>query len=110
MFTKIPKFINDLFTPKNLQGLDSEELMVSLADPFIRKAWILSVFEEMKQLNLEVDKQLLSKELWMIQNLAIRRRAIQDMLEKVALAKRRVKTQTHEPSGFDLDSVTVEPV
>lgn len=101
---KMPKLLKDLFTPKEMHGLDIEDLALSLSDAQVRKVWLMEVLEEMKNLNLEVDKRLLSKEQWNITDLAIKRKAYQDILDKVQIAKRRAKTLTPQ---FDLDSVTV---
>lgn len=104
---KIVNFLKDAFTPKDLSNLDVNELLMALNDSSVRKIWMYEMIEDLKRLNLEVDKQLLSKDPWEIKNLAVRRRAYQDILESVLSAKRRVRSPNPRPESFDPESVTV---
>lgn len=108
---KIPRFIKNFFTPKELHGIDFQEILDAMNDSGIRRMWILGVFEEMKRLNLELDKRLLSGNTLNIIDLAARRKAYQDVLEGILTAKRQVRSHNPKAKGeFDLDSVTVSPV
>jgi hypothetical protein len=107
---KIPDLLKDWFSPKELQGLDINEILGAFADPVVRNIWIFGIFEELKRLNLELDRRLLNADGIYIDDLAARRKAYQDMLDSVLSAKRRAKNNNPSgPSSFDLDSVTVLP-
>lgn len=106
---KLVVYLKDIFNPKELHNLNVQQILMALSDSSVRKEWLYETFEEMKRLNLEVDKRLLSQDQWNIANLAARRKAYQDILESVLTARRRVHNPNPQnKSGFDLDSVTVE--
>lgn len=110
---KITRWMNDIFSPKQLQDLDALDLLDAMNDPVIRKIWLHTVFDTLKNLNLEVDKRLQNGG-FRIDDLCSRRKAYQDMLEAVMSAKRSVtmarNTNRAVPVGeFDLNSVTVQP-
>ena len=101
------KGLKELLSPKELQGLDSNELLEALNDASIRKHWLYEVYEELKRLNLEVDVRLLTEVNYRLTDLCAKRKAYQDVLEAILSAKRQVRS--HNPksgSGFDLDAVT----
>lgn len=107
---KIYRWMNDIFSPKQLQGLDAIDLVDAMNDPVIRKTWLWQTFEELKRLNLEVDKGLMSGSM-RLNDLSARRKAYQDVLEGILSAKRTVSSKSHNPKSdgsFDLDSVTVQ--
>ena len=106
---KIPKLIQEWFSPKALQGLDIQEIMSAMEDRTIRNIWVADLFDELQRLNLEVDNRLLNVEGVNITDLAARRKAYQDVLVAVLSAKRQVKSHTPQSGSFDLDSVTVNP-
>lgn len=106
---KIVSYFNDIFSPKDLQGLNVNEILSALNDSSVCKEWIYEVCEELKRLNLEVDRRLLTNQQWNLTDLAARRKAYQDVLESLLAAKRRVKSPNPPPGSFDLSSVTVEP-
>ena len=89
---KILKKFADLFSPKELQGLDSLELLDALNDAAIRKEWLWEVYEELKRLNLKVDASLRDGTVLNLRDLCARRRAYQDMLEAVLSAKRQIRS------------------
>jgi len=106
---RIPRWLKSIFSPNDLQNLDVHEILDALNDSSVRKEWILETFEELKRINLEVDRKLLSDEGNII-GLAARRKAYQDMLESILTARRREKNPNPRSKGeFDLDSVTVHP-
>ncbi len=99
--------IKELLSPKELQGLDSQELLDSLNDASIRKLWLMDLYEELKRLNLQIDAKILAGSDFRITDLCARRKAYQDVLEAILSAKRQVRS--HNPksgSGFDLEAVT----
>jgi hypothetical protein len=105
---KILQKFKDIFTPKELQGLDSMELLAALNDPQSRKIWLFEVYEELKRLNLQIDSKLLSGSEFRLTDLCARRKAYQDVLEGVLFAQRQAKS--HNPgdkSRFDFSSATV---
>lgn len=106
---KIPRWLSSIFSPKDLLGLDAGEVLDALNDGVIRKTWLYDVFEELKRLNLEIDKRLLSESQFHVQDLAARRKALQFVLEAVLSAKRQVSDHNPQKGEFDLDSVTVQP-
>ena len=106
---KIPAFLRDLFTPKEAYNLDVNELLGAMSDPIVRKAWLMDLFAQIQQIHFDVDR-LLAGGNSNIHDLAIRRKAFQDVLEGVLSARRRVKNPNpSDRSGFDLESVTVLP-
>ena len=97
----------DLFSPKNLQNLDSNELLAALNDVSVRKTWLFDVYEELKRLNLQIDAKIIAGSEFRLTDLCAKRKAYQEILEGILSAKRQV--QNHNPadkSGFDLDAVT----
>ena len=101
--------IKDLFSVKELQGLDVNELLMAFNDASVRKQWMFELCEDIKRMNLDVDARLLSGK--PINDLAARRKAYQDVLESVLAARRRIQKNPNPKSGsFDLDSVTVQSV
>lgn len=108
---RIPALFRDLFSPKDLHGLDVQEILGAMSDASIRKVWLSGVFDELQRMNLEVDKRLLGDTQNDLTDLAARRKAFQDVLESVLSARRRVKNLNPQSgTTFDLDSVTVRSV
>jgi hypothetical protein len=104
---KILRKLEGIFSPKELQGLDSVELLDALNDPGIRKQWLFDIYEELKRMNLEIDVKLRSGEGFYFNDLCARRKAFQDVLDTVLSAKRQVRS--HNPadkSAYDFDAVT----
>ncbi len=108
---KLTRWMESIFHPKTMQGLDVVDLLDSMNDPVIRKTWLWDVFEELKRLNLAVDKSL-QEGGFRIEDLAAKRKAYQEILEGILVAKRTVKSKGPNPrteaGEFDLDSVTVQ--
>ena len=104
---KILQKFKDIFNPKELQGLDSLELLAAFNDPSVRKQWLWEVYEELKRLNLQIDAKMLSGSDFRLTDLCAKRKAIQDVLELILIARRQVKSNNPaDRSGFDLDAVT----
>ena len=109
---KINRWLHSIFETKQLQNIDLMEILDAMNDPGTRKFWLWDVCEELKRINLEIDKRLVMGNELKLNDLAARRRAYQDVLEGVLLAKRTAKSQFHNPlagsEGFDLENVTVK--
>jgi hypothetical protein len=104
---KLFRHLNEIFSPKELQGLDSMELLDAFNDPAVRKQWMWDVYEELKRMNLEIDMKLRNGEGFNFQDLCARRKAYQDMMDAILSAKRQVRSNNpKDKSGFDLDAVT----
>ncbi len=106
---KIARWLKDVFSPKELQGLDVQEIIAALGDEPTRKMWIYEVFQELKRVNLEVDRRLLAAQTSGLTDLAARRKAYQDVLDGILAAKRQIKNPNpkSKTGEFDLESVTV---
>lgn len=101
------KNLKELFSPKELQNLDSSELLDALNDASIRKQWLMDIYDELRRLNLSIEARVLVKPTYGLEDLCARRRAYQDMLEAILSAKRQVRSHNQkDKSGFDLDAVT----
>ena len=105
---KISRWFKDIFNLEEFNDLDTTSIMEAMNDASVRQRWLIDIFEELKRINLEVDKRLLlGVEIGYI-DLCARRKAYQDVLEGVLSAKRQVAqeiphNQAVRPSGVDLD-------
>jgi tryptophanyl-tRNA synthetase len=104
---KLSRWLSNVFTPKELHGLDVVEILAALNEEPIRKQWIYEAFQELKRMNLEIDKRLLNNVTYNLTDLAARRKAYQDILEGILSAKRMIHNHNPKSKGqFDLESVT----
>lgn len=107
---KVPRFLSRLFSPNNLQDIDIYDLQAAFANDTVRRIWLYEVYQELRNLNLKVEKSLLGG-YSQLNDLSARRRAFQDVLEMILTAKRRHVEEKHpDPrirSEVDLDRVTV---
>lgn len=109
---KLLKTIQDLLTPKEMQGIDAYQILDALGDPVVRKTWLYEVLLEIKRINQVIDAKLLSGEMYDLADLSSRRRALQFVLDSAMSAKREIaRAKGHNPAenSFDLDAVTVLP-
>jgi hypothetical protein len=109
----IKEWLNDIFNPEEMQEISAFDLLDAMSDPVIRKEWLHSTFDELKRLNLDIDRRLLNGG-FRIEDLCARRKAYQDVLEGILSAKRSITmvrrpNHANKPGSFDLDSVTVNP-
>jgi hypothetical protein len=106
---KLPRWFKDIFSPKELHGLDVQEILAALSEEATRKLWMYETFQELKRMNLDIDKRLITGQTFRIDDLAARRKAYQDMLDGILSARRQLRTHNLRPKSgeFDLDSVTV---
>lgn len=109
---KVKRWLRELFAPEDFNGLDIEMIRSSLNDSSIRSLWFYACLDEIRRMNMEVDKRLLSGTNLQLTDLCARRKAYQDVLEAVLSARRQVvsvpKDVRHNPQvpGINLDRVT----
>ncbi len=106
---KLNRWLKNLFSPKELQGLDVQEILAALNEEPVRKLWIYEAFQELKRMNLEIDKRLLTGVTYNLTDLAARRKAYQDMLDGILSARRQLRSPNPKMGQFDLESVTAGP-
>lgn len=82
------KWLRDLFSPE--RDLDTHALVQAFNDSAARSLWISSIFNEIKQMNYDVDKRLLNRTEYGLSDLCARRKAFQDILELALSARRQV--------------------
>lgn len=107
---KLPRYLLRLFSPKHLQNLDVLELLQAMNNETVRKLWLYDIYQELREMNLGIEKALLNQDT-RINDLSARRKAYQDVLEGILGAKRRQTEETDHDhnvqSLIDLDRVTV---
>lgn len=104
---KLVASVRALFSPREINDLRSEDLLAALSDSKTRQLWLMDVYEELKRLNLEVDRRLSVGDTD-LKDLAARRSAIQYVLSAILEAKRLARHHNPTPTGqFDLGDVTV---
>lgn len=109
---KIRGWFQDIFSVRDFNGVDVPAIQQAFNDPAVRTLWLGDILDELKRMNLEVDKRLLTGNDYRLTDLCARRQAIQDILESVLAARRQVTKETqakpHNPPKVDvnLDRVT----
>lgn len=109
---KIKRWFKDIFDPEEFNNLDTEAIRAAFNDVSVRNIWLSGCFEELKRINMEVDKRLLSGTNLQLTDLCARRKTYQDVLEAVLSARRQVVKEPQElrhnprPSEVNLDRVT----
>lgn len=109
---KMKRWFKEMFDPQEFNGLDTMAIGEAFNDPSVRREWLLGVFEAIRDMNLEVDRRLLSDSAYGLTDLCAKRKAYQDVLEAILDAKRKVTQGVrHNPrpvvGSIDLDRVTV---
>lgn len=107
---KMKRWFKDFFGVEEFNNLDIASITQAFNDPTVRGIWLSTCFEEVRRINLEVDRRLLSGTELAFTDLCARRKAYQDMLEAILSARRQV-TQDVRPNPrpqaiVDLDRVT----
>lgn len=107
---KIKKWLESMFEPEQFNDMDVLSIEKALDDMSIRSIWLQGCFDEIKRINLEVDKRLLQGPEYGLTDLCARRKAYQDVLES-ALSARRQVMQAQRPNPpvkaeINLDRVT----
>lgn len=105
------KWLTDYFAPEVFNELDIDGIAQALNDSSVRHTWLTRTLSELKAINLEVDKRLLTGTEYGLTDLCARRKAYQDILSGVLSARRTiVGTQETRPNPrvqvVDLDRVT----
>lgn len=105
---KLERWLKNIFNPEH--DFDMTAIGQALNDPDVRMRWLIDHLEEIRQMNLEVDRRLLDGEDYSMADLCARRKAYKDVLDAI-LSARRNKPQDlrHNPGSIplvDLDRVT----
>jgi hypothetical protein len=108
---KIKRWFSDIFEPEQFNDMDTTAIEQALNDQNVRSLWIHECFEEIKRINMEVDKRLLHGPEYGLTDLCARRKAYQDILEYALSARRQLQTQIVRPNpkaevSINLDRVT----
>lgn len=107
---KFKRFLSDLFKPEYMNDLDMDVISSAFNDSGVRTVWLNACFEELRRINEEVDRRLLTENMYGLTDLCARRKAYQDVLTGI-LSARRIVTHgvPHNPPSkvvVDLDRVT----
>lgn len=107
---RIKKWLEDIFSPEEFNDLNISAIGEAFNDASIRTAWLLSLLDDLRQMNRDVDRALLAGTDFKLADLCARRKAYQDVLESVLAAKRKVAQEVRpNPQTrvyVDLDRVT----
>ncbi len=107
---KISRYLKRLVSPRYMQDIDLADLLRAMNDETVRRIWLYEVYQELRNLNLGVEKALMGGDI-SISRISARRRAFQDVLEMILNARtRRLEERDPNPrfeSEVDLDRVTV---
>lgn len=109
---RVKRWLADIFEPAEFNGLDLVGIGEAFNDSAVRSRWLLDLLEELRRINLEVDRRLLMGNDFGFNDLCARRKAFQDVLEGVLSAKRSIAQEVRpnprpQVSGVNLDRVTV---
>jgi len=107
---KLKRFFSQMLYPDAFNDLDTSAIGEALNDAGVRNLWLFGCFDELKRINLEVDRRLLSDTQYGLIDLCARRKAYQDMLESILSARRQVtqgqRPNPQPPVSVNLDRVT----
>lgn len=108
----IKEWFSELFDPQEFNDLNLPAIGEAFNDPAVRGHWLRLLLNEIRQINMEVDKRLLVSHEDGLVDLCARRKALQDVLEWVLSAKRAVSQEIRpnplfRPLEVNLDRVTV---
>lgn len=110
---QLKRFLKDIFAPGDFNNLDTQAIRDAFNDSSVRAVWLSKCLEEIKRLNIEVEKRLLSDSGRSdLTDICSRRKAIQDMLEDVLSAKRQVVSGTQDlrQNPFSKNDVNLDRV
>lgn len=106
---KMTQWISEMFSPEQFNDIDIYSVGEALNDSAVRQKWFLAVLEEIKRINVDVDRRLLAGGEYRIMDLCARRKALQDVLELVLSIKRQARQEERpnpRASVINLDRVT----
>lgn len=108
---KIKRWLSEMWEPELANDLDISAISSALSDMATRMTWLESIVDDLKQINLEIDKRVLNGKTSDLTDLCARRKAYQDILGSTLSARRTVtQAERHNPrTGLplvDLDRVT----
>lgn len=107
---KLKQWLSDMFSATYFNDLDTDLISSAFNDPGIRSLWLAYCFDEIKRINMEVDKRLLSGNDLGLTDLCARRKAFQDILEAILSARRKLtqdlRPNPHPQVAINLDRVT----
>ena len=107
---KIKRWLKEIFDPVQFNNLDMAAIGGAFNDPSIRQLWLEYCFDELKAMNVEVDRRLLADANLSFTDLCARRKAFQDILEAVLSARRKlmqgIRPNPRNEVDINLDRVT----
>jgi hypothetical protein len=104
---KFPKWITDIYKPEELQKIKVEEILMAMNDVSIRKHWLFEVLDELKEVNLSIDRALDAREQYSFEELSAKRRALTWVLNQVLSSKNSVAMDRRH--NHDAPDVAVNP-
>jgi hypothetical protein len=109
---RVKRWFSEMFEAPEMNDIDLVGIGEAFNDSAIRTRWIIGILDEIKRINLEVDRRLLNGPDYGLTDLCARRKAFQDVLESVLAAKRAVAQEVRpnprsQVSSVNLDRVTV---
>lgn len=94
---KIRRWFKDFFDPQDFNNLDIAAIGTAFNDTQVRALWLFNCFDEIRRINLEVEKRLLNgTQNANLTDLCARRKAYQDVMEGILSARRQVVSGTQE--------------
>ncbi len=106
---KIKRWFKEIFEPEVFNDLDTAAIAGAFNDPGVRTLWLAYCLDEIKEINMEVDKRLLQGSELGLLDLCARRKAFQDVLEAIPAARRKL-TQDVRPNPRPVGVVNLDRV
>lgn len=106
---QVKRWLKEIFGAEEFNNLDTAAIANAFNDPGVRALWLVYCFEELRNINMEVDRRLLSGTEMGLIDLCARRKAFQDILEAIPSARRKL-TQDVRPNPRILNDVNLDRV
>lgn len=92
---RLTKWVESLFRPEETNFKDAaiEDVILALNDPVIRKHWLLSLIDEIRAINVGVDKALRENDMSDLPNKSVRRNTIVFCLNEILESKRFIEEE-----------------
>lgn len=106
---KVQQWFSAIFNPEEFNDLDLSAIAIALNDSKTRSIWLANMIEDIKEINITVDRRLLNGDESRLTDLCARRRAYQDVLQLVLSARRQAGSEVRpnpKVPGINLDRVT----